>query len=172
MLVPRRLTATEPTALGRRLPKSKGCIEDGGTIMSEQDPAKLRAAEAAAGQVETGMIVGLGTGTTASAMVRQLGLRVERESLRFIGVATSAATAALARSVGITLRDLDDVETLDLNLDGADEVDGQFRMVKGHGGALLREKISRLRPRAATWRSSRPTNASSGSGRRCRSPSR
>ncbi len=134
-------TATKPTSLGRRLPKAKVCIEGGGTIMSEMDPAKLRAAVAAAEQVETGMIVGLGTGTTASAMVRQLGLRIERQSLQFIGVATSAATAALARSVGITLRDLDEVETLDLNLDGADEIDGQFRMVKGHGGALLREKI-------------------------------
>ena len=119
----------------------EGCIEGGGTIMSEQDPAKLRAAAAAAQHVEAGMIVGLGTGTTASLMVKQLGARVEGESLRFVGVATSAATTALARSVGIALRELDEVDTIDLNLDGADEIDGQFRMVKGHGGALLREKI-------------------------------
>jgi ribose 5-phosphate isomerase A len=105
------------------------------------ESAKLRAAEAAAGQVQAGMIVGLGTGTTASAMLRYLGQRVERESLSFVGVATSAATAALARSLGIALRELDDVDTIDLNLDGADEVDGSFRMTKGHGGALLREKI-------------------------------
>ncbi len=109
--------------------------------MSEFDPVKLRAAEAAAALVKADMIVGLGTGTTASAMVRQLGVRVEREALRFVGVATSAATAALARSLGIALRDLDEIEALDLNLDGADEIDGRFRMVKGHGGALLREKI-------------------------------
>jgi ribose 5-phosphate isomerase A len=105
------------------------------------DPAKLRAAEAAAAQVQPGMVVGLGTGTTASAMIRCLGERVERESLRFVGVATSAATATLGRSLGIGLRELDEVDTLDLNLDGADEIDGAFRMVKGHGGALLREKI-------------------------------
>jgi ribose 5-phosphate isomerase A len=87
------------------------------------------------------MIVGLGSGTTASVMVRHLGLRVERESLRFVGVATSGATAALAGSLGITMRALDEVDTLDLNLDGADEIDAAFRMVKGHGGALLHEKI-------------------------------
>ena len=109
--------------------------------MSELEPAKFRAAEASAELVETGMIVGLGTGTTASAMVRRLGARVERESLRFVGVATSAATATLARSLGIALRELDEVDVLDLNLDGADEIDGRFRMTKGHGGALLREKI-------------------------------
>jgi ribose 5-phosphate isomerase A len=109
--------------------------------MSAFDPAKLRAAEAAAELVERGMIVGLGSGTTASALVRCLGTRVEREGLRFVGVATSAATAELARSVGIALRDLDEVDTLDLNLDGADEIDGAFRMIKGRGGALLREKI-------------------------------
>jgi ribose 5-phosphate isomerase A len=109
--------------------------------MNQLDPAKEKAAEAAAKQVQPGMLVGLGTGTTASAMVRHLGLRVEREALRFVAVATSAATAELARSLQIPLRDLDDIDTLDLNLDGADEIDGAFRMVKGHGGALLREKI-------------------------------
>src|SRR5207302_7399929 len=54
---------------------------------------------------------------------------------------TSAATAELARALGIPLRELDDVEALDLNLDGADEIDGAFRMIKGRGGALLREKL-------------------------------
>jgi ribose 5-phosphate isomerase A len=109
--------------------------------MSEIDPAKLRAAEAAAALVEEGMVVGLGSGTTACALVVRLGERVAREALRFVGVPTSAATAELAASVGIALRDLDDVDTLDLNLDGADEIDPQFRMIKGRGGALLREKI-------------------------------
>jgi ribose 5-phosphate isomerase A len=87
------------------------------------------------------MIVGLGTGSTAALMVRRLGERVEQEGLRIIGVPTSVATAQLARELGITLRELDDVSGLDMNLDGADEVDPQFRMVKGRGGALLREKI-------------------------------
>jgi ribose 5-phosphate isomerase A len=109
--------------------------------MSAIDPAKNRAAEAAAAQVKPGMVVGLGTGSTASLMVRHLGLRVERESLRFVGVPTSDATAKLARELGIPVRDLDEVELLDINLDGADEIDGAFRMIKGLGGALLREKI-------------------------------
>ncbi len=61
--------------------------------------------------------------------------------MRFIGVASSGATAELARSLEITLRDLDEVTSLDINLDGADEIDPQFRMIKGRGGALLREKI-------------------------------
>jgi ribose 5-phosphate isomerase A len=115
------------------------------------DPAKSRAAEAAAAQVQSGMIVGLGTGTTASAMIRCLGLRLQSEALRFVGVPTSEATAAQARDLGIPVRDLDEVDSLDLNLDGADEIDGAFRMIKGRGGALLREKIvvSAARRRAA-----------------------
>jgi ribose 5-phosphate isomerase A len=74
-------------------------------------------------------------------MVRRLGERVHEEGLKIIGVATSVATAQLASSLSIPLRELDDVTTLDINLDGADEIDPQFRMIKGRGGALLREKI-------------------------------
>lgn len=109
--------------------------------MSESRPPKLLAAHAAAALVEKGMTVGLGSGTTSSEMIRRLGQRIRDEGLEFVGVATSAATAALASSVGIALRDLDDVSMLDVNLDGADEVDPQFQMIKGRGGALLREKI-------------------------------
>jgi ribose 5-phosphate isomerase A len=109
--------------------------------MSASDSAKLRAAERGADLVENGMIVGLGSGTTATLMVHRLGERIADEGLKFVGVATSAATASLAESKGIPLRDLDEVEKLDLNLDGADEIDHQFRMIKGRGGALLREKI-------------------------------
>jgi ribose 5-phosphate isomerase A len=109
--------------------------------MTAADPAKLRAAQAGAAMVESGMTVGLGSGTTATEMVRQLAARIDAEGLEVAGVATSVATAELARSLGIPLRDLDDLDTLDLNLDGADEVDAAFRMIKGRGGALLREKI-------------------------------
>jgi ribose 5-phosphate isomerase A len=87
------------------------------------------------------MIVGLGTGSTASLMVERLGERVEQEGLKLVGVPTSVHTAELARHLRIPLRELDDVPGLDINLDGADEVDPQFRMIKGRGGALLREKI-------------------------------
>jgi ribose 5-phosphate isomerase A len=109
--------------------------------MSESEPAKSCAAEAAAALVEGGMKVGLGSGTTASLVVQRLGERVRQEGLHFIGVSSSEATAALARSVGIELKEIDDVDALDLNLDGADEIDRRFRMTKGRGGALLREKI-------------------------------
>ena len=70
------------------------------------------------------------------------------EGLNITGVATSVATAELARSLKIPLRELDEVEALDINLDGADEIDPQFRMIKGRGGALLREKIVALRVRS------------------------
>ncbi len=112
-----------------------------------KDPAslpqsgKLKAATAAAALVQNGMVVGLGSGTTAALVVRVLGERVAREGLRFVGVPTSVATADLARSLQLELRELDDIDRLDLNLDGADEIDPGFRMIKGRGGALLREKI-------------------------------
>ncbi len=109
--------------------------------MSDVDPIKASAARAAAALVQPGMVVGLGTGTTASQMVLYLGDRVRYEGLSFIGVPTSLETAELAGQAGITLRDLDDFDTLDLNIDGADEVDPSFRMIKGRGGALLREKL-------------------------------
>ncbi len=110
--------------------------------MGEQNSAaKELAAQAAADQVVNGMIVGLGSGTTASLVVKAIGARIAREGLEIVGVATSVATADLARSVNISVRELDDFEALDLNMDGADEIDHAFRMIKGRGGALLREKL-------------------------------
>ncbi len=109
--------------------------------MTPPDPAKQHAARLAADLVREGMAVGLGSGTTATLMVQRLGQRVAEEGLTFFGVPTSSETAELAASVGIALVELDAIETLDLNLDGADEVDPAFRMIKGRGGALLREKI-------------------------------
>ena len=72
-------------------------------------------------------------------MVRRLGERVEQEGLKIIGVATSETTAELARELKIPLRELDDVDALDINLDGADEIDPQFRMIKGRGAPAARE---------------------------------
>jgi ribose 5-phosphate isomerase A len=105
------------------------------------DSAKDRAARAGAGLVRDGMIVGLGSGSTAELMVRHLADRIEAEHLSITAVPTSAATAELAETLTIPLRELDEVQGLDLSLDGADEIDPQFRMIKGRGGALLREKI-------------------------------
>jgi ribose 5-phosphate isomerase A len=102
---------------------------------------KSRAAWAAATLVQNGMIVGLGSGTTAALLVRRLGERIKQEGLTITAVSTSDETTRLAASLGIPVRDLDSISALDINLDGADEIDGRFRMIKGRGGALLREKI-------------------------------
>jgi len=87
------------------------------------------------------MVVGLGSGTTSALMVRRIGERVDIEGLKIVAVASSLATARLARELKIPILELDDVAALDISLDGADEIDPQFQMIKGRGGALLREKI-------------------------------
>ncbi|MEM9638301.1 MAG: ribose-5-phosphate isomerase RpiA, partial [Pseudomonadota bacterium] len=91
--------------------------------------------------VETGMRVGLGTGSTAAWLVRCLGEMVRDEGLRIRGVPTSTRTAELAREVGIEVISLDEAKWLDITIDGADEFDGQLNLIKGGGGALLQEKI-------------------------------
>lgn len=108
--------------------------------MSDADPAKHAAARAAAALVADGMLVGLGTGTTMHHVLDALALRMRVEGLRLTGIATSEATAARARALGIALAALD--APADLAIDGADEVErGSLRLLKGGGGALLREKI-------------------------------
>ncbi|MFM9106735.1 MAG: ribose-5-phosphate isomerase RpiA [Chloroflexota bacterium] len=102
-----------------------------------------RLARAAADRVEPGMTLGLGTGSTASAVIRELGRRVAG-GLRIRGVATSARTEALARELGISLVALDEVTRLDLGIDGADEIDPRLNVIKGGGGALLYEKLVAL----------------------------
>ncbi|MGH7471324.1 MAG: ribose-5-phosphate isomerase RpiA [Longimicrobiales bacterium] len=110
--------------------------------MSEREALKRRAAERAVELVQDGMKLGLGTGSTARHVLQVLAERQSRGELRnIVGVATSAATAQQARDLGITMRALDDVGSLDLGIDGADEVDGDLNLIKGMGGALLWEKI-------------------------------
>lgn len=109
--------------------------------VSPADLAKRAAARRACEYVQDGMRLGLGTGSTAAWMVRCLGERVAGEGLRITAVATSTQTAELARAVGIDVVGLDRADWLDLTIDGADEVDGALDLVKGGGGALLREKI-------------------------------
>jgi ribose 5-phosphate isomerase A len=105
-----------------------------------EDLRKFNAAQAALDYVKDGMVVGLGTGSTSAHFVRQLGERV-RQGLRVKGVPTSEATRNLAEQVGVPLLGISQVTAIDLDVDGADEVDGGFRLIKGGGGALLREKI-------------------------------
>ena len=108
--------------------------------MSGADAGKQAAAEAAAALVEDGMLVGLGTGSTVRHLIPVLGRRV-REGLRIVGIPTSTETEALALAQGITLAE-PETRRIDLAIDGADEVErGTLRLIKGLGGALLREKI-------------------------------
>ncbi|HTA19107.1 MAG TPA: ribose-5-phosphate isomerase RpiA [Polyangia bacterium] len=102
--------------------------------------AKIEAARQSLAHVHPGMVVGLGSGSTAAEMVRLLGEKV-RAGLAVRGVGSSSTTEALARAAGIPLIALADVEALDVTIDGADEVDPKGRMIKGRGGALLREKV-------------------------------
>jgi ribose 5-phosphate isomerase A len=108
--------------------------------LSAAERGKRAAARRALDFVEDGMRLGLGTGSTAAWMVRGLGERV-RGGLDVTTVATSIATATLARDCGISVTTLDDLGHLDLTIDGADEFDPDLRLVKGAGGALLHEKI-------------------------------
>jgi len=104
------------------------------------DDLKRRAAEAAVAEVRPGMKLGIGTGSTAEAFVRALGAKV-KAGLAITAVPTSERTAALCVAEGITLTTLDETPALDLCIDGADEIDPKLRLIKGGGGALLREKI-------------------------------
>lgn len=99
-----------------------------------------RAAQRALDFVEDGACCGLGTGRAATSFVQALGERVEA-GLRIQGVPTSEATAELARRLKIPLRTLGELDALDVTVDGADEVDPQLDLIKGYGGALVREKI-------------------------------
>ena len=103
--------------------------------------AKDAAAVAAVALVEDGMRLGLGSGSTAAFMVRRLAERAEREGLSLRCAATSQATADLARQLGLPIEPLDAIGWLDLTIDGADEIDPDLNLIKGGGGALLREKI-------------------------------
>jgi ribose 5-phosphate isomerase A len=105
--------------------------------MTSADDQKRQVGEAAAALVEAGMVVGLGTGSTAAWFVRALAAR----GLDITGVPTSLATADLARDLGIRLAELDDVKAIDLTVDGADEIGPGLSLIKGGGAALLREKL-------------------------------
>ena len=108
---------------------------------SQTDPAKLAAAREAVALVQDGMKLGLGTGSTASIMVRELAARVRAEGLSLRCAATSRATCELAESLGLSIESLDAIGWLDMTIDGADEVDPDLHLIKGGGGAHLREKI-------------------------------
>lgn len=112
------------------------------------DELKRQAAARAVEAVESGMVIGLGTGSTALHAVRLIGERLRERRLRdVLGVPTSSGTARAAEQAGIPLTNLDDHPRVDLTIDGADEVDPNLDLIKGLGGALLREKIVALASR-------------------------
>ncbi len=108
--------------------------------MTDQDQAKAVAAARALDFVLPGMRLGLGSGSTAAIFVAQLGEKVA-QGLQIVGVPTSEATKAQAMDLNIPLATLDEIPELDLTIDGADEFDADMVLIKGGGGALLREKI-------------------------------
>ncbi len=126
-----------------------GMMDDGGRERADNDSskkirdvarAKELAGKRAAEFVEDGMTVGLGTGSTAYWVIQSLASRVS-QGLRLRGLPTSEQTAQLARKVGIPLVTFADVHSLDLDIDGADEMDDHLQLIKGGGGALMREKL-------------------------------
>jgi ribose 5-phosphate isomerase A len=119
---------------GRQRPGAAG-------VSGGRDEQKRQAAEAAVAEVEDGMVLGLGTGSTAELAIEALAARVAA-GLRVVGLPTSERTAALARRLGVPLADFATHPRIDLTIDGADEVEpGSLALIKGRGGALLREKI-------------------------------
>ena len=110
------------------------------TVEDSRDAEKQAAARAAVQLIESGSIVGLGSGSTATYAIRFLAERV-RDGLKIVGIPTSQRTKQLAEQLGIPLTTLDENPKIDIDIDGADEIDPQLNLIKGGGGALLREKV-------------------------------
>ncbi len=108
--------------------------------MELREELKRKAGEKAVEYIKDGMVVGLGTGSTVKYTILKLGELV-KDGLNIIGIPTSIATEKLAKERGIKLGSIDDYQVIDLTIDGADEVDKNLNLIKGGGGALLREKI-------------------------------
>ena len=104
------------------------------------DQEKKQAALESVKYIKDGMVVGLGTGSTAKHMIEAVG-KLVADGMSLTCVPSSEATDQLARELGIKIVELHEVEKIDLTIDGADEFDGDFQLIKGGGGALLREKI-------------------------------
>lgn len=110
------------------------------TEISYRDREKQAAARAALELVQSGQVIGLGSGSTATCFVRLLAERV-RQGLKIVGIPTSQATKELAEQLGIPLTTLEAHHQIDIDIDGADEIDPQLNLIKGGGGAFLREKV-------------------------------
>lgn len=109
--------------------------------MSWREDAKRRAALEAVKHVKDGFVVGLGSGSTAAYVIEEIGRLMRQEGLQVLGVPSSSQTFLLAVRSGVPLTTLDEYPVLDLDIDGADEVDRRLNLIKGGGGALTREKV-------------------------------
>lgn len=109
--------------------------------MGWREGAKRRAALETVKHVQDGFVIGLGTGSTAAYAIQELGEKIKREDLRILGVPTSHQAAMLAVRCGVPLTTLDEHPIIDLDIDGADQVDRDLNLIKGGGGALTREKV-------------------------------
>ena len=118
---------------------------------AQQDALKKAAGIEAAKLIHSGMIAGLGTGSTVRFLVDELGRRVKEEGLEFTGVTTSRRTQEQAEGYGIKIVNIDDVDHIDVTIDGADEVDKNFNGIKGGGAALLWEKIVATNSNKIVW---------------------
>ncbi len=109
--------------------------------MGSEDDEKRLVGSKAADYVQSGMRIGIGTGSTAYWFIQALAQRVSQEGITIEGVATSKATVRLCRNLGIPMESIDRLDHLDLDVDGADEVNPQGQLIKGGGGALVRERL-------------------------------
>ena len=110
--------------------------------MATQDELKQKAAHRAAEFVESGMVVGLGSGSTSNFAVQRIAERLKSGELKnIVGIPSSTRTEQLATELGIPLVGFDEKQQIDITIDGADEVDPELNLIKGGGGALLREKV-------------------------------
>lgn len=109
--------------------------------MASMDELKKMAGIKAANLIQDGMVVGLGTGSTAAYMVERLGERLKEENLKITAVSTSWSTTLQCRTLQIPLKEMGEVSKLDMVIDGADEIDNQRNLIKGRGAAHLLEKI-------------------------------
>ena len=119
--------------------------------MKSQDELKKEAGYRAADLVEDGMTVGLGTGSTVRYLLDALGERIKKDGVHFIGVPTSKRTADYGRELGMEIKSLDDVDQIDITIDGADEVDPDLNGIKGGGGAQTWEKLVATNSKTCAW---------------------
>ncbi|WP_251942521.1 ribose 5-phosphate isomerase A [Staphylococcus sp. Marseille-Q5304] len=106
-----------------------------------KDQLKKSTFKDALAQIQDGMVIGIGSGSTIELLIPELATKLQQESIEITGVCTSNKTAFIAKEHGIKIFDVNDVQHIDIAIDGADEIDRELNLIKGGGGALFREKV-------------------------------